>query len=91
MKKLLALTLSLALATSIFAACGAKPASSVAAAPASAAPAASTAEGGLKDAEITWWAFPVFATVDGEAGKYENSLVAEFNKMYPNIKVNVEM
>ncbi|MEG1381672.1 MAG: carbohydrate ABC transporter substrate-binding protein, partial [Ruthenibacterium sp.] len=85
MKKLLALTLSLALATSIFAGCGAKPApaSSAAAPAASAAPASSTAEGGLKDAEITWWAFPVFATVDGEVGKYENSLVAEFNKMYP--------
>ncbi len=42
-------------------------------------------------AEITWWAFPTFTTVDGVAGKYEESLVAAFNEKYPNIKVNVEM
>lgn len=90
MKKLLALTLSLALAMSALSGCGAKPASSMAAS-APAAPASSAAETGLKDAEITWWAFPVFATIDGEAGKYEKNLVAEFNKKYPNIKVNVEM
>lgn len=42
-------------------------------------------------AEITWWAFPTFKTVDGVSGKYEQSLVEEFNKKYPNIKVNVEM
>ncbi|MGL5540425.1 MAG: ABC transporter substrate-binding protein [Erysipelotrichaceae bacterium] len=43
------------------------------------------------EAEITWWAFPTFATVDGVSGQYEQSLVTEFNKKYPNIKVNVEM
>ncbi|MCI6271586.1 MAG: extracellular solute-binding protein [Erysipelotrichaceae bacterium] len=43
------------------------------------------------EAEITWWAFPTFKTVDGVAGKYEESLVAAFNEKYPNIKVNVEM
>ncbi|MEG2117345.1 MAG: extracellular solute-binding protein, partial [Clostridia bacterium] len=41
--------------------------------------------------EITWWAFPTFAKVGDEVGKYERSVVAEFNKKYPNIKVNVEM
>lgn len=42
-------------------------------------------------AEITWWAFPTFTTVDETSGKYEQSLVAAFNEKYPNIKVNVEM
>lgn len=42
-------------------------------------------------AEITWWAYPTFASIDDTVGKYEESLVAEFNKKYPNIKVNVEM
>lgn len=42
-------------------------------------------------AEITWWAFPTFAKVDDTVGKYEQELVAEFNKKHPNIKVNVEM
>lgn len=43
------------------------------------------------EAEITWWAFPTFATVDDTSGKYEESLVAKFNAKYPNIKVKVEM
>lgn len=43
------------------------------------------------EAEITWWAFPTFATVDDTSGKYEESLVAKFNEKFPNIKVNVEM
>lgn len=43
------------------------------------------------EAEITWWAFPTYKTVDGVAGKYEQNLVAAFNEKYPNIKVNVEM
>lgn len=42
-------------------------------------------------AEITWWAYPTFASVDDTVGKYEENLIAEFNKVYPNIKVNVEM
>lgn len=42
-------------------------------------------------AEITWWAFSTFATVDDTSGKYEESLVAKFNEKHPNIKVNVEM
>lgn len=43
------------------------------------------------DVTITWWAFPTFATVDGEAGKYEKSLVDAFEAANPGIKVNVEM
>ena len=42
-------------------------------------------------AEITWSAYPTFASIDDTVGKYEESLVAEFNKKYPNIKVNVEL
>lgn len=42
-------------------------------------------------AEITWWNFPNFATVDDTAGKYEQEIIAAFNEKYPNIKVNMEM
>ena len=41
--------------------------------------------------EITWWAYPTFASVDGIVGKYEQSLADAFNQKYPNITVNVEM
>lgn len=41
--------------------------------------------------EITWWAYPTFATVDGVAGKYEESVIAKFNEKFPNITVKVEM
>lgn len=42
-------------------------------------------------AEITWWNFPNFATIDDTAGKYEEQIIAAFNEKYPNIKVNMEM
>lgn len=42
-------------------------------------------------AEITWWNFPNFATIDDTAGKYEEGIIAAFNEKYPNIKVNMEM
>lgn len=40
--------------------------------------------------EITWWAFPTFSSTLA-AGEYEQQMVDEFNKKYPDIKVNVEM
>lgn len=42
-------------------------------------------------AEITWWNFPNFTTVDDTLGKYEEGIIAAFNEKYPNIKVNLEM
>lgn len=44
-----------------------------------------------KAVEITFWNYPNFAAIDNTPGKYEQQLVAKFNKKYPNIKVNVEM
>lgn len=43
------------------------------------------------EVEITWWAFPVFATVDETAGKYEESVAQAFMDKNPNIKIKVEM
>lgn len=40
-------------------------------------------------AEITWWDYPNFTS--GTAGDYEKKIVENFNKKYPNIKVNIEM
>ncbi|MEG1104685.1 MAG: extracellular solute-binding protein [Oscillospiraceae bacterium] len=88
MKKALALVLSLAMAAGMLASCGKKPASTPASTPAS-APASVAAP--AKDVEITWWAFPVFAQVDGTVGKYEQSIADAFMAKNPNIKVKVEM
>ena len=41
--------------------------------------------------EITWWAFPNFATIDDEVGKYEKQIIADFEAKNPDIKVNLEM
>ncbi len=41
--------------------------------------------------EITWWAFPVFATVDGVSGKYEKELAQKFMDENEGIQVNVEI
>lgn len=46
-------------------------------------------ETGTKPVEITWWDYPNFQS--GTAGDYEKTIVENFNKKYPNIKVNVEM
>lgn len=46
---------------------------------------------GQVETEITWWNFPNFQTVDDMPGKYEEGIIAAFNKEYPNIKVNMEM
>jgi len=87
MKKALNLLLAAGMAASL-AACG----NSGAAATASTAAAASASSDPTSiTAEITWWAFPLFTSESGTSGDYEQSLVAEFNKKYPNIKVNVEM
>lgn len=42
-----------------------------------------------KQVEITWWNYPNYQT--GTAGDYEKQIIANFNKKYPNIKVNLEM
>jgi multiple sugar transport system substrate-binding protein len=44
-----------------------------------------------KPVEITWWNYPNYDTIDNTPGKYEQQIIANFNKKYPNIKVNVEM
>ena len=46
-------------------------------------------QGEAKQVEITWWDYPNFQS--GTAGDYEKTIVENFNKKYPNIKVNVEM
>lgn len=42
-----------------------------------------------KPVEITWWNYPNYQT--GTAGDYEKTIIANFNKKYPNIKVNLQM
>ncbi|MBU3197561.1 ABC transporter substrate-binding protein [Clostridium algidicarnis] len=44
-----------------------------------------------KAVEITWWNYPNYAPIDNTPGKYEQKIIENFNKKYPNIKVNVEM
>ena len=41
--------------------------------------------------EITWWAFPTFATVDDTVGKYEQSVIDTFQAANPDITVKLEM
>lgn len=41
--------------------------------------------------EITWWAFPTFATVDDTGGKYEQGLIDAFQESNPDITVKLEM
>lgn len=41
--------------------------------------------------EITWWAFPTFATVDDTVGKYEQSVIDAFQAANPDITVKLEM
>lgn len=95
MKKLLALLLALVIAVGVFAGCGAKPASSVAATASSAAAASTPATADDPTqvaAEITWWAFPTFGqeNADDPAGTYEQKVIEAFNEKYPNIKVTLE-
>ena len=41
---------------------------------------------------ITWWTYPVFVQEEGqEDGAYEQHLIQEFNKKYPNITVELRM
>lgn len=41
--------------------------------------------------EITWWNYPNYDMLDNTPGKFEQQIVDNFNKKYPNIKVNIEM
>ena len=48
----------------------------------------------LSDLEttITWWTYPIFVQEEGqEDGAYEQQLIKEFNKKYPNITVELRM
>ncbi len=86
-KKVLASLMAVTMVASLFAGCGksaSEPSTST-----STAAASSTVAAGAESAEITWWDYPNFTS--GTAGDYEKTIVANFNKKYPNIKVNVEM
>ena len=81
MKKILALLLALAMVFAL-ASC------SVEKAPentGSADPDASGDNQGTEQVEITWWAFPTFGTDTG----YEEELIAAFNEVHPEIKINL--
>lgn len=44
------------------------------------------------EAEITWWTYPIFVQDEGqEDGAYEQTLIQEFNKKYPNITVELRI
>ena len=87
MKKLLALVLALVLCLSLFAGCSAD----VAPAPESEKPVVDAGDDAAEAVEITWWAFPTFAPVDGEAGKYEQSLADQYMAENEGVTVKVEM
>lgn len=96
-KRFLALTLVLALSISMFTACG-KSEKEADTTVKTEETKETTEEAGTVEedptqlsAEITWWNFPNFATIDDTAGKYEEGIIAAFNEKYPNIKVNMEM
>ena len=41
---------------------------------------------------ISWWTYPLFVQDEGmEDGAYEQALIQEFNKKYPNIKVELNL
>lgn len=83
MKRILSATLAATTAAMLLCSCG-QPSSSAASSSVPSDPTQVTTE-------ITWWAFP---TMKGDAeisGQYEQSVIDEFNKKYPNIKVNLEM
>lgn len=101
-KKLMAIVLVLALSMTILSGCSKSKEESATAEPTTAANTETNtsadatqapAEEDLTQltAEITWWNFPNFATVDETSGKYEQQIIEAFNKVYPNIKVNMEM
>ena len=44
------------------------------------------------EASISWWTYPVFVQDEGqEEGAYEQTLIQEFNKKYPNIRVELRL
>lgn len=44
------------------------------------------------EASISWWTYPVFVQDEGQdEGAYEQTLIQEFNKKYPNIRVELKM
>ena len=95
MKKVLALVLASMLGMSTLAGCGKgdKPATNNELPNQSETPASEKQgdEVSQVETEITWWNFPNFQTVDDTPGKYEEEIIAAFNKKHPNIKVNMEM
>lgn len=80
--KVLTSVLAISMLAGIFAGCG----TSTTPTPNSTSTATQTE---AKQVEITWWDYPNFQS--GTAGDYEKTIVENFNKKYPNIKVNVEM
>jgi len=44
------------------------------------------------EASISWWTYPVFVQDEGqEDGSYEQTLIQEFQKKYPNIQVELKL
>jgi len=78
--KLITLILALSMSVSLLAGCGSKAAPT---------PEATKPEEIAKPVEITWWDYPNFKTAS--SGDYERKIIENFNKKYPNIKVNIEM
>ncbi|MEG1001142.1 MAG: extracellular solute-binding protein [Cellulosilyticaceae bacterium] len=103
MKKSLAVLLTIALSMTAFVGCGSKTEESATDATKTTETAAkeetkpeepkaeAVVDPSQLEAEITWWNFPNFASIDDTAGKYEEGIIAAFNEKYPNIKVNMEM
>ncbi len=90
MKRLLSLTLASILALSMFAGC--TPAEEETTTPSTEGETETTTEKPSDpEVELTFWAFPTFAQVDGVAGKYEESLAERYMAENPNVNITVEM
>ena len=89
MKKLLSLTMASVLTLSMLSGCGTTTTESK-----SSDPTPTTSESTKPQAEkveLTWWAFPTFASVDDTPGKYEQSLADRYMAINTNVSVKVEM
>lgn len=81
-KIIASLVLGLTLTTGIFTGCGKTENTAT-------GTSAESTKASDKPVEITWWDYPNYAT--GASGEHEKKIIANFNKKYPNIKVNLQM
>jgi multiple sugar transport system substrate-binding protein len=83
-KKIVSLVISVLMVASVATGCTSTPKTATSSA-------ATAAFSKTTKAEITWWEYPRFNVPNKLNGIYENEIIAAFNKLYPNIKVDLTM